>query len=82
MAASEEHDSSAEAPQTAVEEEETKTFKDLVRMDDAGFSLLRCRQARAESGCLRTRPLVQKQPGPSSGFPRDVSRVPDLLPHL
>uniref|UniRef100_A0A4X1V7A1 RNA helicase n=2 Tax=Sus scrofa TaxID=9823 RepID=A0A4X1V7A1_PIG len=29
MAASEEHDSSAEAPQTAVEEEETKTFKDL-----------------------------------------------------
>lgn len=35
MAAAEEHDSSTEAVQTAAEEEEAKTFKDLVRMGDA-----------------------------------------------
>lgn len=38
MAAPEEHDSPSEDPQPAVEEE-TKTFKDLVRGDDAGFFL-------------------------------------------
>ena len=37
MAASEERGSPAAVPQTAVEEAETKTFKDLVRMDDSGF---------------------------------------------
>lgn len=54
MAASVEHDSreSMDAPQTAVEVEETKTFKDLVRVDDASFPLFLRRQARAESGCL------------------------------
>lgn len=39
MAAAEEHDSSTEAVQTATEEEEAKTFKDLVRMADAGVCL-------------------------------------------
>lgn len=73
MAASEERDSPAEVPQMAVEEAETKTFKDLVSVDDAGFPFSYWRQARAESGCLRYRPLVcKKQPGPSSGFPRGV----------
>lgn len=38
MEAPEEHDSPTEAPQPAVEEEETRTFKDLVRVDDCGFS--------------------------------------------
>lgn len=35
MAASEEHDSATEALQPAAEEEEAKTFKDLVRLGDA-----------------------------------------------
>lgn len=35
MAAAEEHDSSTEAVQTAAEEEEAKSFKDLVSMGDA-----------------------------------------------
>ena len=39
MAAPEEHDSPTEVPQPAVQEEETKTFKDLVSVDDSGFSL-------------------------------------------
>lgn len=37
MAAPEKRDSPTEASQPVMEEEETKTFKDLVRMDDAGF---------------------------------------------
>jgi hypothetical protein len=37
MAADEEPDSPSGALQTAAEEEETKTFKDLVRMGDAGI---------------------------------------------
>lgn len=39
MAASEEHDSQVEALQPAVEEE-TKTFKDLVRVVATGLSVL------------------------------------------
>lgn len=37
MAAAGEHDSSTETLQAAAEEEEAKTFKDLVRMGDAGI---------------------------------------------
>ena len=37
MAAPEEPGSATEAPQPALEEEEAKTFKDLVRVDDTAF---------------------------------------------
>ena len=76
MAASVEHDSpeSMQAPQTAVEVEETKTFKDLVRVDDPSFPLFFLRQARAESGCLPSRPVVC---GSSRGLAQISPRVPE-----
>lgn len=54
MATSVEHDSreGMDAPQTAVEVEETKTFKDLVRVDDASFLCSSGARRGQESGCL------------------------------
>lgn len=70
MAAPDEHDSATEAPQTAVQEEETKTFKDLVSVDDAGFSLYCWRQAHRVRLPYILAGGVQKQLGPSWALPQ------------
>lgn len=60
MAAPDEYDSATEAPQPAGQEEETKTFKDLVSVDDAGSSLYCWHQAQTESGSLTSWLAVYK----------------------
>lgn len=71
MAAPEEHDSATEAPQPAVQEEETKTFKDLVSVDDASSSLYCWRQAHRVRLPYILAGGVQKQLGPSWALPQN-----------
>lgn len=63
MAAPEEHDSPTEAPQPAVGEEETKTFKDLVSVDDADSFLSRWRPLRQRPVALESSWLTTEASG-------------------
>lgn len=80
MAASEEHDSPTEVPQPAVEEEETKTFKDLVRVMTLACRCTPSARRRQRLVTLDPGRWCAEQRGLASTSPAFLKLGPDALP--